>query len=275
MKIAALFICANDRVESAVSLKRERLIPESVRKEWAPAQISVVPMVPIPGVQEESFLNNVENVSDKFEGLVVFIPKALSYLLNRSRRGLFVFEYDGGRVVGNLQNQLSGIIRRGFTAFRQLLGKARRKDNLRAILLPLDDFIATPVQKLRELFENISDRPHFARELDQILSDLRSYQSPKRVSEEEVRVVYTDDRGKVFEVARERHAEAEVSVPPHDVVCGLNKACRFGVKYDEKFHYNVTIGGDVRRHRFAGCHLNAPRINRATHANLFPNGYVT
>lgn len=276
MKVAALFVCADAQLYSAVNSNRERLIPSALRKRWSEMVFSVIPLQLESGASEAQCVNAIENVADGFDGVLVLTPPHLAASLSRCREALFVFEYQPIGAPTNIQNQASGLLQRALTNFGYLLQLASQLKHRRALLLPLKDFSAPAIGELRNLFEDVAGNPQFIRTLERILADLRRYQVPKRVAKDEVHPVYIDEDEKAFDRGRESHAEAEIAIPPHDLMCGLNKTFRFGVAYDCRLHFNVTTKGDVRGHCFAGCHApyGEKRVRRASHANLFPNGYV-
>lgn len=277
MKVAALFVCANDPLYDAVNSNRERLIPEALRKRWDGISFSVIPLQLPLGASETECVNAIENAADGFDGVALLAPPQFSNRLNRVRMALFVVDYVPPEPLRNLQNQTARLLHRTLSDFGLLLSRASEMKYKRSLLLPLNDFSAPAMDSMRALFADLANEQQFSRSLDGVLREFRKLQVPLRVAKDEVHPVYVDIDRKRFDRGRETHAEAENIIPPHDALCGLNKAFRFGFSYPERLHFNVVVDGDVRSHRFAGCHEphGEAQVKRATHANVFPNGYVS
>ena len=277
MKVAALFICADDHLYDAVNTNKERLIPRELRLRWRSMSFSVIPLqIPI-GASEFECISHIEAAIQGFEGIALLIPPQFKSPLARCRTAFFAIDYVPPQYSQNLQNQTAKLLNKTLGDLSVLLSRSAEMKYRRSLLLPINDFMAPVMDSMRVLFDDLSSENQFARTLDKILSDFRRLQVPTRVADDEIHPVYVDSKYKRFDRGRERHAEAGDSIPPHEALCGLNKKFRFGFRYEEKLHFNVTVKGDVRDHNFASCHPphHATRIKRATHANLFPNGYVT
>lgn len=277
MKIAALFVCANDHLYDAVNTNRERLIPEALRKRWEGFAYSVIPLKPQLGADETEIINTIENIADNFDGIILLVPPSFADLLARFRHTLFVVDYSPPKPLTNLQNQMSALLQRAFRDFSILVNKVSDMKYKRSMLLPLNDFKAPVMDSTRDLFSDIAGENQFSRALDAILRDFRKLQVPTRVSKDEVHPVYVDEEGKRFDRGREKHARAGTASPPHDGMCGLSKAFRFGFVYPDDLHFNVETVGDIRKYAFYGCHPphGSVYVKRASHANVFPNGDVT
>lgn len=277
MKVVALFVCGNDQLYDAVNANRERLIPEALRRRWADISYAVIPIkIPLTSTEAE-FINTIENAADGFDGVALLVPTQLSATSMRCRDAFFVVDYVNPHPVSNVQNQLSALLQRTLRDFSLLMSKVAEMKYKRSLLLPLNDFTAPVMDRTRILFRELSDEQQFARALEGILRDFRQRQVPTRVAKDEIHPVYVDCDGKRFDRGREKHARAGTAIPPHDVLCGLNKAFRFGFAYPDELHFNVAVGDDTRAHRFHGCHgpHGISKVNRKSHANVFPNGDVT
>jgi hypothetical protein len=175
----------------------------------------------------------------------------------------------------NTHNQMNMMLSKTAKSFNVFYRYFSDQKFAKLMLLPLRNFRAQELVKLRGLFHAGVASATFPKELGDRIADLRKRQTPKKYSTYQT-VYLRDDAGRYFSYGMERHSQVESQVPPHSSECGLNSCFRFGMKYDETRHFNVSeerpreqISGEFR-----DCHGDLRTVPPQSHINMFPNDFI-
>jgi hypothetical protein len=108
------------------------------------------------------------------------------------------------------------------------------------LLLPLRNFDASELDTLKSLFSPCVAVSGFQPQLEAALSELRKRQRPKTQRSSQATYL-VDDQWRHFVYGKERYAQIETACPPHVPYCELAGKSRFGARYDERRHYNISM----------------------------------
>jgi hypothetical protein len=206
----------------------------------------------------------------------------LIMLIDDARRDLAADYEDAYFVVGVpaypgkvLQNQFRSTIApilRHFTALSQRFDNLR---NQRALLLPLEIFLAGELVALRTRLTTNKMIPGLGEDLDRLLLALNQRARPK-VRQRFRQVYLVDDRPLWYRYGPERHGVVETTMPPHHEKCWHNSRFRFGRLFNDRLHHNVDDDSKPTRvfGNFVTCHGGHFGATGESHLNIFPNGYL-
>lgn len=123
-----------------------------------------------------------------------------------------------------------------------------------------------------------NDIPDEMEELSKIFSILkRKTRKPKKRPHTSQKF-YVDEKRYFFEYGKELHAQHETDIKKgHDFSCDISAKFRFGIKIEERRHFNVckddkensSIDGI-----FENCHGADTTVKKRTHINMFSNDYI-
>ncbi|WP_413514418.1 hypothetical protein [Serratia proteamaculans] len=89
---------------------------------------------------------------------------------------------------------------------------------------------------------------------------------------------YVDEKNFFFEYGKELHAKHETDLKKgHDLACDISANFRFGIKIEERKHFNVCKGDKGNSSIegiFENCHGTDTTIKKSTHINMFSNDYI-
>lgn len=90
---------------------------------------------------------------------------------------------------------------------------------------------------------------------------------------------YVDEKRYFFEYGKENHAQHETDIKKgHDFFCDISAKFRFGVKIEERKHFNVCKDDKENssiESIFEDCHGGDVTIKKITHINMFSNDYIS
>ena len=190
------------------------------------------------------------------------------------RNAAFVVTFDAAGADNNPQNFFFGIFARALRNFAQVVAKFRRGDDGKLLALPLRNFQADELAEIARLCQEEPLSGTLSNDVETRLAELRRRVRPRRKST--YKTTYAvDDTVRFFSFGLERHAQFATG-DPHRPACEVTGLFRFGVRLDERRHYNVsetegdrtTISG-----QFLDCHNSARAVSNQTHLNMFANDY--
>ena len=207
-------------------------------------------------------------------GLIVVAQRDLHIIDQPLSDLCFTTEYDIRGPLNSPQNFIASLLNRVLGDYCALKAMFDDQKYRKVFTLPFRNFKAADLTDLRQICVNSIDNPGFAVRMEGALKSLRKRQRPKRYEDSNVRYLI-DDEGKHFNFGHEVHAQADTKMPPHNRLCVLQNQFRFGRRFDNRHHYNVSSGD--RNGKMDGTHPNchdAPTITQGhTHLNMFPNDF--
>ena len=272
MKISLLVATPDEELAQLVTRKKNSLVEPSVldRARNMGARINVAAIIV---KKDMDFMRFFESRLEDLSGAIVVLDNRLDHLKELIAPSLFVVSLGNTKPSFNFQNQLRSSYNVGLRAFLILLDRFCQLQFQKMLLLPLENFSAVEIDDLKRLFSDGVNLKGFGDALDRILGSMRSRQKPKTSSGFK-ETYFVDDQSLFFQLAHEKHSRAETARPPHFQRCFLASRFRFGARFDEFRHFNVSKEGDHVSGVFAACH-GAPSIyGPRTHLNVFPNDYI-
>lgn len=278
MRLGVFFATPDLTLRKFIGLRKERLIPDGVRcrgyfeRSGSTFQVGSLEIDRRTSIAD--LANQVLERSATIDGLVLLIDDGFLHLAQGVSDAVFVVPFEGQYTGKSLHNRVSSILTSalkhyGFLAQRFDDGKFRK-----ILLLPLDIFKADELDRIRDLVTRGNTASGFGEQLDGLLGTFRDRQEPKK------RVIFPekyilDDRRLYFQYGHEEHGQVEKHAP-HTVTCVVNSDFRFGCRYNNRRHYNVTEEGedDKVSGEFLSCHGQQVNVTKQSHVNVFPNGYL-
>lgn len=169
-------------------------------------------------------------------------------------------------------NYFRRLLARALKNFRFYGARFLEARHQKILLLPFENFIAGELTGLRNTFWNDSLSNDFSNTLARHLGALRERQIPKRQSSYN-RTYLKDNVENYFEYGHEQHGLAGTGIPPHRVACEMNSIFRFGIRYNNRRHFNVSKERQSVSGLFTDCHEVKRYTSSCTHVNMFPNGF--
>jgi len=206
--------------------------------------------------------------------VILFCESGLVDLVSRFSNSFFIVETENYNSEMNIQNYLRKITAKAIKLFLFYLEIHSEEKGRRLLNLPTRNFDAPEMQRLIDLFAIVDVDGDFKSALEALLGLLRERQRPKRSKDANKEIFVVDDGPKFFIYGLERHARPDDASPPHDMRCRTDAHFRFGGRFDERRHFNVsretgTIGGELQN-----CHDGTTAFAAATHLNVFPNDFA-
>jgi len=278
MSLLTLIISADTRIIETVAARRLALVPADFRAEGFAKLGGEEVILSYFQVDRRTSVDNLlshlaDIVADKTSGVILLsdgqLPSLAETLGDVFSVNTFVPPAFGRSVENVLAAKLSKVIK-AYRYFRT------RFDNLKyqqIIRLPLRNFDAPEIERMRSACRDMTARGNFAVEFDAILSDLRQRRQPKKASNRDS-VYIVDDRGKHFALGKEVHAKADTTIPPHTTMCRLQNTFRFGRRFDGSKHFNVSLEQNRPMDgNYYDCHDAQRPGGGENHLNMFSNDF--
>jgi len=209
------------------------------------------------------------------DGMIVVVDDDLRGDTIAIGESVFVASMNRGFGGANIQNyfrKLFARVLRNFSVYANLFENMKFR---KVFLLPLDNFLALEIGTMKEIFWDQTSAANFSDNLGETLKALLDRQRPKRKGENYDTVYLRDDKLRFFKYGPEKHSKLETTIPPHGLLCGMNGYFRFGIRFDNDLHFNVSVEGKEAKisGRFTDCHAAERDVAATSHINMFPNGF--
>ena len=278
MKLSVVFATPDKALRTFIGLRKERLIPASaVAKSYferSGASFRVTTLRIDQATSAPDLAQQILHQSTAVDGLMLLIDDQFNRLADGVRDAAFVVPFEHHYPGMSVHNRVAAMLA---PALRHYAYLAERFDDAKfrkLLLLPLNIFKSAELAGLRELVTRGNRTPGFGERLDGLLSTFRSRQVPKKRTAYPDKYV-RDDRPLFFQYGHETHDIIETH-PPHTTTCAINSDFRFGLRYDNRRHFNVSEEAeeDSVSGEFLSCHRQIVTIRKRTHVNVFPNGFL-
>lgn len=219
----------------------------------------------------------VRGASVEAQAILVLHDEAGEGLVEGLRTAALISPFHAAEARDNPENLLQREIAKGLRNLAALGGHLGRSDDQKILLLPLRNFHAPELTELERLVLAHAATATFIEGLDRSLAEIRRLrQRPKPAGRNRGKYL-VDDRERHFQYGFEKHARVETAGGGHAIPCDLNSRFRFGHRYDDERHYNVSARDkdEPFEGEILNCHDDPKHLKRKTHLNLFPNGYYT
>jgi hypothetical protein len=276
-----LFICVvtpDERLRRYFGRGKDGIIPAEVFQRGPLANQQVrstvaawTPQAPFSSADLERFLLSRARNHD---ACILVVDDVWQHYVQDITAAAFIATFEAEAAGDNPHNFFFGLFARMLRNFAQLLTKFRRGDDIKLLTLPLRNFRANELNEIVRLCREEPLAGSFSNDVEQQLADLRARVRPRRKSS--YKATYAvDDSKRFFIYGLETHAHFATSAP-HLPYCEMAALFRFGVRLDERRHYNVsetegdrtTVGGN-----FLDCHDQVHTVTGKTHLNMFANDY--
>lgn len=278
MKLFICLVTPDEKLRRHFGRGKDGIIPAEVFKRGPLAhnrpQVTVIawtPTAPFSSADLERFLLHRARGHD---ACILVVDVEWRQHVRDIGNAAFVVPFEAEAAGENPKNFFFGIFARTLRNFAQILAKFRRGDDGKLLALPLRNFKADQLVEIARLCREEPMSGSLSNDVEQQLAGLRTRVRPRRKSS--FKTTYAvDDATRFFAYGLERHAQFGTGTP-HRPYCEVAGLFRFGVRLDERRHYNVSetegdrtkIEGD-----FPDCHGEAHAVADKTHLNMFANDY--
>ena len=205
---------------------------------------------------------------------VIFIDERLAALTNDVQNATFVVPFDSNGAVDNPQNFFHHLLARALRNIGQLYFKFQNSDDSQLLALPLRNFQSDYLAEIARLCRDETGSNGLSDNIERQLVDLRKCVRPRRRSDYKTKYA-VDNKSRFFVYGKERHAQFDTG-EPHTPACEMAGLFRFGIRLDERRHYNMSetegdrtnIEGD-----FPDCHGAIQTVPSRSHLNIFANDF--
>ncbi len=273
MHVQILVVTGCRDVSQMVGKTKMRLFSDKVIRKASTLGVTVsVSSILLTQPKSDEILDYFIRHSATLSGAIVILDDNFSFLLSDLAPSLFSVIVSSDALSLNIQNCLRSAYNSSLDIFLSIYERFQNFQYKKIFLLPYRNFLGSDFEDLAGNFrKGIVDRS-LIQKVDEALSRIRKRQKPKTSST--YRDTYlADDQKRFFQMGKEKHAKAETGQPPHSKLCVLNSKFRFGNKFDENLHYNVSFEGDDISGVFADCHDRGEIVGTKSHLNIFPNDY--
>jgi hypothetical protein len=274
MSLIIAFVTGAAAVLETVIEKKAALLPNEFRANGFADLGGIEPVVTAFDTNRGKNLDSLLDwlAWEDASGVVLLTDDSLPDLVGLLGDQLSVHRFTPPAYGAKTANQLTATISKSLRAYRYLATRFADAKYQQIFRLPLRNFDATDIGRMRELCRDMTQR-NYGREIDALLRDMRKRQLPKRASDY-ADVYYVDDAGKHFEFGPEHHAQADTAIPPHSVLCIMANRLRFGQRFDGTTHYNVSREKKAAMvGSYQDCHGTDTLNKKRTHLNMFTNDF--
>jgi hypothetical protein len=238
--------------------------PQVISAAWSPE-------LPFSSTDLERFLIRQARNND---ACILILDIAWEHYALNIVNSAFIVKFNAAGVAANPQNFFFGFLARLLRNFSQIFAKFRRGDDGKLLALPLRNFRADELIEIARLCREEPMSGNLSNDVERQLARLRTRVRPRRKSTYKTPYA-VDDAARFFAYGHERHSQYATGIPHHPY-CEVAALFRFGVRLDERRHYNVSetegdrtkIEGD-----FPDCHAQVHVVTDKTHLNMFANDY--
>ena len=278
MKLLLCVVTPDERLRRHFGRGKQGIIPaESLKRgplaDRAPNAICVAwtPVAPFSPRDLERFLLNQARNCD---ACLLFVDIAWAHFAFDIGNAAYVALFQSDPAIENPRNFFFGLSARLLRNFGQVLAKSKRGDDGKLLSLPLRNFQANELSEIARLCREEGLSGTLSNDVERQLAFLRTRVRPRRKSTYKTTYL-VDDASRFFVYGKERHAQFATG-NPHLPACELAGLFRFGVRLDERRHYNVSESeGDNTKIEgyFPDCHGAVHPVSDKSHLNIFPNDY--
>lgn len=279
MRLVIIVASPDAAIEQGITQYRGALVPEPFRKNGyqllGGTQVTISYCFATLNGTVQQLAAHVEHfLRPDIVGLIIISDHRLKSIVDTLNHIAFTSYYLANDNIRSFPNFFGVIFNRTLRDYRAFSIKFDDLKFRKLFTLPIRNFRAEELEDLCGICTSSSDAPNFANRLEGALKALRARQQPKRFSDSpEIYLVDQDE--KHFRLGHERHARADTAIPPHNNLCILGNNWRFGRKFDNETHYNVSMSKPTSKmdKDYPDCH-GVPRPGKSrTHLNMFTNDF--
>lgn len=248
--------------------RKGAVVPKELRK--AGRQFNVFGIDSSNG--KEAVIMELVSAHKKNDAIGILTDTTLGKIFSDMRHATFSQMFDPHAAKDNLQNYFGHLLSRWIKNLIFLMAACQDGKKKKCLMLPLEDFIADETATLRKILQNENSLGAFPEKLELCIKDIRERSVPKKRKSGKKHFL-KDDGDRYFELAKERHGQADTARPPHILECSLSAYARFGISLDREEHFNVSLEAGNISGRFNGCHAEVD-VAAQSHLNIFPNGNI-
>ncbi|HEX7876184.1 MAG TPA: hypothetical protein VF489_06320 [Sphingobium sp.] len=205
---------------------------------------------------------------------VILLDERWAHLATEVRNATFAAPFDATGAADNPQNFFHRLLARALRNIGQIYSKFQNGDDAQLLTLPLRNFHSASLAEIARLCRDEPENNLLSDIIERQLVDLRQCVRPRRRTEYKIKYA-VDNKNRFFVYGKERHAQFDTG-EPHTPACEIAGLFRFGIRLDERRHYNVSeTEGDHTNieGEFPDCHGAVQSVTSRSHINMFANDF--
>ena len=278
MKVFVCLVTPEEKLRRHFGRSKEGIIPAEALKRGPLAdlqpQVTVAAWKPEGAFSARDLERFLLHRARSHDACILIVDTEWGHYTSDIRNAAYSVSFEAVAAGDNPQNFFFGVFARLLRNFGQIIAKFRRGDDSKLLTLPLRNFQAEELVEIAELCRIDPLSATLSNDIETRLARLRTRVRPRRKTSF-IKHYAVDDAVRFFEFGPERHAQFATGTP-HLPYCEMAGLFRFGVRLDERRHYNVSeteedrtkIEGDFR-----DCHSVQHAVKNTTHLNMFANDY--
>jgi len=272
MKLVIVVATPDAALAKTVGRKKTALIDSATQAKASSFGVKVNVLSASPTSAEE-FLRYLVDLGIDADGIITILDSRLNSYGTTLSPFFFVVPLGNARDNFNHQNLLRSAYNNGLRSFLVFFERFSKLQYKKILLLPFSNFSSSKFVDLKTIFLNGIRTKGFGDSLDRAIASLRELQKPKTSTPYQDSYLI-DDRGRYYQLGHERHARAETGCPPHSLLCIAGARFRFGARFEDWLHYNVSSAQGAISGNFVSCHGGTQSVSTRSHVNLFPNDHI-
>ncbi|WP_288943962.1 hypothetical protein [uncultured Roseovarius sp.] len=269
MKVSLVILSSDTDVLDFFNARQGSVVAKELRKSGRQFNVLCLSHELSP----EEITNRLVLAHERSDCVGIVVEDKLRDSVPKEKGAIFTKEFNATAAKPSLQNYFGHQLARWLKNLLRLSEIFRDGKQKKCLMLPLENFQAPEIDRLKQIIRSENDESQFFEKLEGTLKNIRNRSVPKKKKSGQ-RHFLKDDKEHYYELAKERHGQAETATPPHFPLCALSAASRFGISLNREEHYNVSIEDGNISGEFAACHGTPIRIGPCTHINMFPNGHI-
>lgn len=278
MKLFLCLVTPDEALRRFFGRGKDSVVPSDALKRGAyvaqPAQATTIAWEPeeVPSSTELERFLLLRGRSAQI--CILLLDERWAHFANDVRNATFVVPFDATGAADNPQNFFHRLLARALRNVGQIYAKFQNGDDAKLLTLPLRNFHSASLAEIARLCRNEPEHNLLSDSIERQLVDLRRCVRPRRHSDYKTHYA-VDNKNRFFVYGKERHAQFDTA-EPHTPACEIAGLFRFGIRLDERRHYNVSetegdrtnIEGD-----FSDCHGGVQNVPSRSHLNMFANDF--
>lgn len=269
MKIAIVIITHDADVRTFFDKQKGAVVPKALRK--GNVEYGALPID--AACNDLDLIRALLDAHLKHDAVGVLVETACLSRLKTCPSALFVKAFEPNKARESMKNYFGHSMNRWLKNLLFMSRTFRDGKQVKCLLLPKGSFSAPELDEVFNLCRTQCDLGQFPELLEAQLKAIRDRSVPKK-KKSGTQHFLKDDKGRFYELGKEKHGQSETAVPPHAAECSLTASARFGVTINRKLHFNVSLSVGQISGAFQDCHLADVVVKPSTHINMFPNGFI-
>lgn len=269
MKVAIVVVTYDADILAFFGYLKGSIVPRELRK--GNVQYSVLPVD--AACSDDELFKILLDAHTKHNAVGVLVESGGKARLKDCKCAVFLKTFSAIEAKASMKNYFGHNLTRWLKNLLFVSRTFADGKQLKCLLLPHKSFAAPELAEVVELCRTQNDTGRFPELLESQLKSIRDRSIPKK-KKSGTQHFLKDDKGRYFELGKEKHGQSETGMPPHSLDCKLSASARFGVTINRNLHFNISLIKGQISGKFQDCHGAHVDVTPCSHINMFPNGFI-